>query len=179
VASPAEQRPTGTLRDNVVYPTDAPATPDESVDERVSDVLRVVNLEHILQRFSIGDRVDYSSLLSPGEQQRLAFARVLFHEPRFLILDESTSALDSELEQRMLSLVVASGAGIISVAHRPTAYPYHEYMLTLHRHDGAGAPAPPLLEQVADFMRARPDLFPECVAAVCLRVVLPGGMGVS
>lgn len=69
--------------------------------------------------------------LSPGEQQRIAFARALLHRPAFLFLDESTSALDLDAEARMYRLIVDTmpETAIVSVAHRPSLHAFHTHVL--------------------------------------------------
>lgn len=65
--------------------------------------------------------------LSPGEQQRLAFARAILQQPDFLFLDEATSALDEETEAAMYALLVERlpRAAIVSIAHRSTVARWH------------------------------------------------------
>ena len=69
--------------------------------------------------------------LSMGEQQRLGFASLLYHRPMFAIMDESTSALDVNLEEKCMKLCMERGIGCISVGHRPTLQAYHKYILQL------------------------------------------------
>jgi putative ATP-binding cassette transporter len=69
--------------------------------------------------------------LSLGEQQRLAFARLLLTKPRYAILDESTSALDVANERRLYQLLKETGTAFISVGHRPTLVQYHDHVLKL------------------------------------------------
>jgi putative ATP-binding cassette transporter len=70
-------------------------------------------------------------LLSVGEQQRMAFARVLVHAPRIVILDEATSALDSGNESALYSRLRDTGATLISIAHRPAVLRHHTHVLHL------------------------------------------------
>ena len=76
---------------------------------------------------------DWSRILSLGEQQRLAFARVLFTEPNFLFLDEATSALDEPREQDMYELLRSKlpDTSIVSVGHRSTLNKQHDLMLAI------------------------------------------------
>ena len=80
-------------------------------------------------------RVFGVELRSGGEQQRLGFARLLYQRPSFALLDESTSAMDSSLEERCMRAAIAAGITCISVGHRPTLRAFHASCLTL---DGAG-----------------------------------------
>ena len=82
-------------------------------------------------RDSLSAVQDWEKLLSIGEQQRLAFARVLVHAPRIVILDEATSALDSGNEASLYERLRASGATLISIAHRPAVLRHHTHVLHL------------------------------------------------
>lgn len=68
-----------------------------STDELIK-VLEDVRLGYLLARFSLDSIQEWSSVLSLGEQQRLAFARLLLSTPQLVLLDESTSALDEANE---------------------------------------------------------------------------------
>ena len=72
-----------------------------------------------------------SKVLSLGEQQRLAFARVLFNRPEVVVLDESTSALPLQTEEAMYGLLRDIGASYMSVGHRPSLLQYHNKRLLL------------------------------------------------
>jgi putative ATP-binding cassette transporter len=80
---------------------------------------------------------DWSRILSGGEQQRLAFARVLLAAPQYIFLDEATSALDEprELEMYQTLREKLPAVTIVSVGHRSTLYQVHDTELKL---DGAG-----------------------------------------
>ena len=70
-------------------------------------------------------------MLSLGEQQRLAFARVLLSRPRLALMDEATSALDVDNEQRLYAELKAAGVTFVSVGHRPTLAAFHDVVLRL------------------------------------------------
>jgi putative ATP-binding cassette transporter len=74
---------------------------------------------------------DWEKLLSVGEQQRLAFGRVLVHEPGIVILDEATSALDSANEAALYERLRDSGTTLISIAHRAAVLRHHTHVLRL------------------------------------------------
>ena len=82
--------------------------------------------------------------LSGGEQQRLAIARVLLQQPRWIIADEATSALDPEAEatlyQQLSALVARQRGGLLSIAHRSTVAAYHQQRWTIQPAE-AGVPA--------------------------------------
>ena len=81
------------------------------------------------------EAMDWSSILSLGEQQRLSFARVLLSRPRLIYLDEATSAMDEGLEHAIYSLLRSElpDAVWVSVGHRSTLVALHSHLLTLHR----------------------------------------------
>ena len=108
-------------------------------DELLKQTLEKVNLGYLLTRTDeirtgnpLDSTGDWSSILSLGEQQRLAFARVLLAKPPVAILDEATSALDSKNEKQMYSLLKSlSDTSFISVGHRSSLLKYHDEVLRL------------------------------------------------
>ncbi|QSA97759.1 ABC transporter ATP-binding protein/permease [Methylococcus sp. EFPC2] len=121
----------GNLRDQLRYPY-----PDEDVsDEQILEVAGKVNLADVLDRVDSDlDRVmDWINVLSIGEQQRVAFARLFLRKPRFAFLDEATSALDEDNQARLYQLLKESHIGFISVGHRTTLIEYHDRVLKLDR----------------------------------------------
>lgn len=124
--------PLGTLRRVLVYPA---AEKDAPSDEKLVEVLKTVDLPNLTDKLDIVD--DWSRILSGGEQQRLAFARVLLAAPQYIFLDEATSALDEPREIEMYKLLKEKlpNVTIISVGHRSTLYEVHDTELKL---DGTG-----------------------------------------
>ena len=123
----------GTLRDQLRYPEHGHG-PD---DADIFKVIESVNLSDVLHRVD-GDLdriIDWTNVLSLGEQQRVAFARLFLRQPRFAFLDEATSALDEDNQRLIYQLIQRSGIGFISVGHRETLVPFHQRILMLH---GAG-----------------------------------------
>ncbi|MEH2023989.1 ABC transporter ATP-binding protein/permease [Nostoc sp.] len=118
----------GTLREQLIYPN---AKVNLS-DEELHQILHRVNLSDLAERFG-GFEVeqDWSDVLSLGEQQRLAFARLLVTKPKYAILDEATSALDINNEEHLYSLLVETETTFISVGHRPTLKKYHQVIVNL------------------------------------------------
>lgn len=106
--------PSGTLKAVITYPRDEHAF----ADEKCAEVLRVCGLSAYVDSLNIVDR--WSGRFSGGEQQRVAFARVLLVKPQVLFLDECTSALDSKSESELYSILFShlSATTILSVAHR-------------------------------------------------------------
>jgi len=118
----------GSLRSQLIYPS-AHADLD---DDALLAILDQVHLPYLAERVGGLDAVqDWEKLLSVGEQQRLAFARVLVHEPGIVILDEATSALDSANEASLYARLRDSGTTLISIAHRPAVLRHHTHVLRL------------------------------------------------
>ena len=122
-----------TLRSQIIYPS----TQTTLSDERLLELLQEVHLELLAERVGgLDASQDWEKHLSVGEQQRLAFARVLAREPSIDILDEATSALDSANENALYERLRASGTTLISIAHRPAVLKHHTHVLELQ---GEGA----------------------------------------
>lgn len=118
----------GTLREQVTYP----ATEDRYTDEAVREVMEQVALGDLEERAGgLGVVLDWRNVLSPGEQQRLAFARALLRKPELMILDEATSSLDIVGERLLYRLLQEMGCSYVSVAHRVTLYEHHDTMLEM------------------------------------------------
>jgi putative ATP-binding cassette transporter len=114
--------PIGTLRAALTYP----AAENAFANDEIVAGLALCRLSHLAERL---DEVDnWSQRLSPGEQQRLAFVRVLLIRPDMVFLDEASSALDSETEAAMYQLLMEElpDAAIISIAHRERVAQYHD-----------------------------------------------------
>ena len=150
----------GTLRQQLLYPTwvkseasdveDAAADdwrcgvsgrPPKPSDATLVQTLERVNLGYLLTRTdnaSLDATGDWSSILSLGEQQRLAFARVLLARPPVAVLDEATSALDAENEAEMYALLRRlPDTAFVSVGHRASLLGYHDDVLRLEGRGGS------------------------------------------
>ena len=150
----------GSLRQQLLYPTwvkseasdveDAAADdwrcgvsgcPPKPSDATLVQTLERVNLGYLLTRTdnaSLDATGDWSSILSLGEQQRLAFARVLLARPPVAVLDEATSALDAENEAEMYALLRRlPDTAFVSVGHRASLLGYHDDVLRLEGRGGA------------------------------------------
>jgi putative ATP-binding cassette transporter len=124
----------GNLRDQLLYPY-----PDRGVaDDEIRKVVSEVNLTEVSARVDDDlDRVvDWSNVLSLGEQQRVAFARLFLRKPKFAFLDEATSALDEENQEDLYRRIRDSGISFISVGHRTTLIRHHDRLLQLD-HSGS------------------------------------------
>ncbi|ESL12001.1 hypothetical protein TRSC58_00239 [Trypanosoma rangeli SC58] len=126
----------GTLRDQITYPLKA------------SEVLvGESTLLHCLEQAMLDDiflkpDITWDStlswaedVLSMGEKQKLAMARLFFHRPSFAILDECSSMMDVEVEERLYSVCHELGISLITIAHRRSAWSHHNWIL---RFDGCG-----------------------------------------
>lgn len=124
--------PLGTLRRALIYPF---AEKDSPPDDKLKKILQTVELPALTEKLDVAD--DWSRILSLGEQQRLAFARVLLSEPDYIFLDEATSALDEPREIEMYKLLREKlpKVTVVSVGHRSTLFKLHDVELNL---DGAG-----------------------------------------
>ncbi|RCV25264.1 hypothetical protein SEVIR_5G151400v4 [Setaria viridis] len=110
------------------------AKPEMPSTAELVRVLEVVRLGYILPRFNGLDSMhDWASVLSLGEQQRLAFARLLLAKPTLVLLDESTSALDEANEAHLYSQIEAAGITYISVGHRKTLHKFHNKALYISK----------------------------------------------
>ncbi|XP_078497364.1 ATP-binding cassette sub-family D member 3 [Lissotriton helveticus] len=127
----------GTLRDQVIYPD----TVDDQRKKGISDLvlkeyLDNVQLGHILDREGGWDSVqDWMDVLSGGEKQRMAMARLFYHKPQFAILDECTSAVSVDVEGYIYSHCRKVGITLFTVSHRKSLWKHHEYYLHM---DGRG-----------------------------------------
>ncbi|RQQ45619.1 ABC transporter ATP-binding protein/permease [Burkholderia stagnalis] len=121
--------PIGTLKAALTYPAGA----DAYSDDACRDALRACRLDEYVDR--LGETGHWTRVLSPGEQQRLAGARVLLHKPDFLFLDEATSALDADNEARLYHLFNERlpQAAIVSIAHREALAAFHGGTIRVER----------------------------------------------
>ncbi|CAM3197442.1 ABC transporter ATP-binding protein/permease [Cupriavidus taiwanensis] len=119
----------GSLRSQLLYPNHVGR---QVADDELLQLLDTVNLHDIAGRFGgLDTEVDWSKVLSLGEQQRLTIARVLLARPRYVMLDEATSALDIVNEEALYQLLAGLEATLVSVSHRPTLLKYHHQVLEL------------------------------------------------
>jgi len=117
--------PVGSLRAALAYPANTVS------DDVARQVLGQVQLGQLADQLDVVQ--DWSQVLSPGEQQRLAFGRVLANRPSIVFLDEATSATDSGLEHSLYAQLRAQlpQAMLVSVGHRETLAAFHDQALTL------------------------------------------------
>lgn len=109
-----------------------PHLEQEASDDELRAILEKVNLADLPERVGGFDaEMDWGHLLSLGEQQRLAFARLLLTRPHYAVLDEATSALDVTNEAQLYRQLQGSGTTYVSVGHRPSLLAYHDKVLEL------------------------------------------------
>lgn len=128
--------PTGTLRDQLIYP-ESSTNCNQCTDADLLELLRIVHLEYLVDREGGWDSVrDWQDVLSGGEKQRIAMARLFHHRPAFAILDECTSAVSIDVEGLMYKYAQETlKITLFTVSHRPSLVPFHDYLL---RFDGQG-----------------------------------------
>ncbi|KAJ7521019.1 hypothetical protein O6H91_19G034300 [Diphasiastrum complanatum] len=125
----------GTLQDQLIYPLTAADATEPLTNEGVHELLQNVDLEYLLDRYMPDQEVNWGDELSLGEQQRLGMARLFYHKPAFAILDECTSAVTTDMEERFCAQVCAMGTSCVTISHRPALVAFHDTVLSL---DGEG-----------------------------------------
>lgn len=116
--------PMGTSAEAASYPLE---TADEEI---LSPLLVEYGLSHLMEKPDT--EADWSHILSLGEQQKLAFVRVFLRKPKWVFLDEATSAMDEETEEKMYRLLTAlPGTTVISIGHRSTLDKWHNRVLRI------------------------------------------------
>jgi len=120
----------GNLREQLVYPQN-----EEGADEKqIRDALKKVNFTEVLDRVDgdFGRSIDWTNILSLGEQQRISFARIFLRKPVLAFLDEATSSLDEENERLLYQNLKELGISFVSVGHRSTLKEFHDHLIQLN-----------------------------------------------
>lgn len=130
------QRPylaSGTLRDQVIYPhTDVDMRDMQRKDSELLQILDDVRLGYLPEREGGWDvRKEWKDVLSGGEKQRMAFARLLYHEPRYAVIDEGTSAVSSDVEGLLYERCKDRGITLLTISTRVSLKRYHDWNLDL------------------------------------------------
>ena len=125
------------MRDQVAYPHSKEDLERLGVtDDDLAVYLNYVKLDYLVDREGGWDAVaDWMDVLSGGEKQRIAMARLFYHKPQFAILDECTSAVSVDVEGFMYKQCREIGITLFTVSHRKSLWQYHEYVLAF---DGRG-----------------------------------------
>lgn len=127
--------PLGTLHAALSYP----AATNAFSDDEAREALRLVGLAHLAQ--SLDEEERWDRVLSLGEQQRMAFARLLLHKPAWIFMDEATAALDEPNQDMLMQLVLdrLPHVAVVSIGHRQGLEVFHNRTLTLKRQPEGGA----------------------------------------
>jgi vitamin B12/bleomycin/antimicrobial peptide transport system ATP-binding/permease protein len=142
----------GSLREQLCYPLRVSVA--NKTNSQLQDALNKVDLSTLPARMGgLDETRSWSNVLSLGEQQRLAFARLLVQKPALAILDEASSALDLASEERVYSELRRNGTAYISVGHRPSLLKYHDVLLRIGQGD-QGCAVSPITSDMYDSMLA-------------------------
>lgn len=96
----------------------------------MQEILEEAKLGYLVSREGGWDtQNDWNDVLSGGEKQRIAMARLIYHKPMYAILDECTSAVSIDVEGLLYSYMKRVGITLITVSHRQTVWKYHDYLL--------------------------------------------------
>jgi len=126
--------PNGNLRDQIIYPLSYEEYIKQGgKDEYLIKLLESVDVSHILKReVEKFDAVkNWKFVLSGGEKQRVSMARLYFHKPKYAILDECTSAVSVDVEDKMYSNAKSYGITLITCSHRKSLWKFHDYILNI------------------------------------------------
>lgn len=123
----------GTLRDQVIYPhTEMDMRAAGKNDNTLQVVLDAARLGYLVDREGGWDtRKEWKDILSGGEKQRMAIARILYHEPRYAFIDEGTSAVSSDVEGLLYETAKEKGITLVTISTRASLKKYHTYNLVL------------------------------------------------
>eukprot|EP01130_Rhizamoeba_saxonica_P001286 TRINITY_DN11166_c0_g1_i1.p1 TRINITY_DN11166_c0_g1~~TRINITY_DN11166_c0_g1_i1.p1 ORF type:complete len:633 (+),score=115.90 TRINITY_DN11166_c0_g1_i1:67-1965(+) len=134
--------PIGTLRDVIIYPDTVQQMNEKGVDnDRLLQVLEWAHLGGLElngQLLDLDDQFDWQTQLSPGQKQRIAFARLLYHHPRYAVLDECTNGVAPGVERDLYERCRKNNITVFSISHKTELKELHDYELHYH-HDGKGS----------------------------------------
>lgn len=121
----------GTLKEQIIYPY---ANDKNIIDDDYIHLLNIVGLSYLWNQYGGNIEMNWSAILSPGEQQLISFARLFYHKPKFAVLDEATSSLHEEVENSLYKICEELEITFISVGHRNTLKKFHQFLLQLDFH---------------------------------------------
>ena len=129
--------PKGSLRDQIIYPDRKMEMLKKRInDKKLLEILKILKLDYIVEREGgLNTERNWTDVLSGGEKQRMAIARLYYHRPSFAILDECSSAVSVDAEDVIYNEAKKRGITIITVSHRPSLWKHHDYLLQF---DGEG-----------------------------------------
>ncbi|KAG0009780.1 hypothetical protein BGZ80_002054, partial [Entomortierella chlamydospora] len=129
--------PYGSLREQIVYPlTDTASSVSDADVVRVMKLARLENILELIDDFDYTYTHDWNKMLSPGEQQKLAFARLFYSCPMFAVLDEATSSMDTTSESEMFRQCRLLNITCITVCHNPRLERFHQQKVVLDARGG-------------------------------------------
>lgn len=126
--------PNGTLLDQVIYPH--MKLREGNTNDDIANLLKDVQLGALLLKDGgLDARQDWKEMLSGGEKQRVAMARLFYHKPEFAILDECTSTISVEVEHLLYTKAKDLGITVFTISHRSSLFKFHDWYL---KFDGDG-----------------------------------------
>ncbi|TFK76772.1 hypothetical protein BDN72DRAFT_754436 [Pluteus cervinus] len=127
----------GTLRDQVIYPHSKDEMEARGItDDDLLKVLSYVQMEGVVEREGGWDAArEWRDALSGGDKQKIAWARLFYHKPKYAVLDEATSLVPQDMEGQMMEHATELGITLLTVSHRPSLWKYHA---TILHYDGQG-----------------------------------------
>ncbi len=153
--------PLGSLRRAATYPL----SPSDAPDSVLREVMATAGLGYLVEH--LDEDAPWNRTLSGGECQRLAFVRLMLHQPDIVVMDEATSALDPPSQEHLMTLVAERlpKTAIVSIAHRPELEAFHHRKLVFERRPGGSRliddsvllpPPTGLLPRIAAWLRRFP-----------------------
>ncbi|KAJ9122357.1 hypothetical protein QFC22_001779 [Naganishia vaughanmartiniae] len=133
--------PIGSLRDQVIYPHSyAQMKAAGRTEAELMSILEKVHLLYLPGREGGFDtRKEWKDVLSGGEKQRICFARMFYHRPRFAVLDDCTNAVSSDVEDRMYESAIQAGITLLTITHRPSLLRHHVRQLIITGKETVGS----------------------------------------
>mmetsp|Transcript_5658 Transcript_5658/g.4870 ORF Transcript_5658/g.4870 Transcript_5658/m.4870 type:complete len:529 (-) Transcript_5658:46-1632(-) len=130
--------PKGSLRDQVIYPDRKMEMLKKKMnDKKLLEILKILRLDYIVEREGgLNTERNWNDVLSGGEKQRMAIARLYYHKPAFGILDECSSAVSVDAEDVIYTEAKRRGITLITVSHRPSLWKHHDYLLQFDGENG-------------------------------------------
>jgi len=117
--------PIGTLVDCLIYPDTEVRKGSLSIDE----IIKMADLQKVVAREGLHAIKQWDDILSGGESQKVAMARIYYHQPDFAVLDEATSMVSATLEPRLYRQAQSLGITVVSIAHRVAVWKFHTHVL--------------------------------------------------